>query len=107
VCNAKVIWTDCWRNAAIHGIGLLRALAALMMRRHICEKRSNELETIFAGLTGIANDGYEKAVLLVLGNTRQTMRSSSLHSRRSPTCLQRWTELGMRWRRSSTRPTGA
>ena len=37
-----------------------------MMRRHICEKRSNELETIFAGLTAIAEDGYEKAVLEIL-----------------------------------------
>ncbi|KGG86030.1 hypothetical protein P245_22455, partial [Comamonas thiooxydans] len=45
---------------------LLRALEAFMMRRHICEKRSNELETIFAGLTGIANEGYERAVLEVL-----------------------------------------
>lgn len=47
-------------------IRLLKALEAFMMRRHICEKRSNELETIFAGLTGIADDGYEKAVLAVL-----------------------------------------
>ena len=34
-----------------------------MMRRHICEKRSNELETIFAGLTGINDSGYEQSVL--------------------------------------------
>lgn len=47
-------------------IRLLKALEAFMMRRHICEKRSNELETIFAGLTGIADHGYEKAVLEVL-----------------------------------------
>ena len=37
-----------------------------MMRRHICEKRSNELETIFASLTGLANEGYEKAVFAIL-----------------------------------------
>lgn len=47
-------------------IRLLKALEAFMMRRHICEKRSNELETIFAGLTGIAEEGYEKAVLEIL-----------------------------------------
>lgn len=47
-------------------IRLLKALEAFMMRRHICEKRSNELETIFAGLTGIADEGYEKAVLETL-----------------------------------------
>lgn len=47
-------------------VRLLKALEAFMMRRHICEKRSNELETIFAGLTSIADDGYEKAVLAIL-----------------------------------------
>jgi hypothetical protein len=47
-------------------IRLLKALEAFMMRRHICEKRTNELETIFAGLTGIAEEGYEKAVLQIL-----------------------------------------
>lgn len=47
-------------------IRLLRALEAFMMRRHICEKRSNELETIFASLTGLANEGYEKAVFAIL-----------------------------------------
>jgi uncharacterized protein with ParB-like and HNH nuclease domain len=47
-------------------VRLLKALEAFMMRRHICEKRSNELETIFAGLTGIAEEGYEKAVLEIL-----------------------------------------
>ncbi len=47
-------------------IRLLKALEAFMMRRHICEKRSNELETIFAGLTGLAEDGYEKAVLEIM-----------------------------------------
>ena len=47
-------------------VRLLRALESFMMRRHICEKRSNELETIFAGLTGIAENGYEKAVLAIL-----------------------------------------
>lgn len=47
-------------------VRLLKALEAFMMRRHICEKRSNELETIFAGLAGIADDGYEKAVLAIL-----------------------------------------
>lgn len=47
-------------------VRLLKALEAFMMRRHICEKRSNELETIFAGLTGIADEGYEKAVLAIL-----------------------------------------
>lgn len=47
-------------------VRLLKALEAFMMRRHICEKRSNELETIFAGLTGIADEGYEKAVLEIL-----------------------------------------
>lgn len=47
-------------------VRLLKALEAFMMRRHICEKRSNELETIFAGLTGIAEEGYEKAVLNIL-----------------------------------------
>lgn len=41
-----------------------------MMRRHICEKRSNELETIFAGLTGLADEDYEKEVLaIVKGHT--------------------------------------
>lgn len=47
-------------------IRLLKALEAFMMRRHICEKRSNELETIFAGLTGIADEGYERTVLQIL-----------------------------------------
>jgi len=47
-------------------VRLLKALEAFMMRRHICEKRSNELETIFAGLTGIADEGYEEAVLEIL-----------------------------------------
>ncbi|MBS0389671.1 MAG: DUF262 domain-containing protein [Proteobacteria bacterium] len=47
-------------------VRLLTALEAFMMRRHICEKRSNELETIFAGLTGIADKGYESAVLEIL-----------------------------------------
>jgi len=47
-------------------IRLLKALEAFMMRRHICEKRSNELETIFASLTGLANEGYEKAVFAIL-----------------------------------------
>lgn len=47
-------------------VRLLKALEAFMMRRHICEKRSNELETIFAGLTSIAEEGYEKAVLKIL-----------------------------------------
>lgn len=47
-------------------VRLLKALEAFMMRRHICEKRSNELETIFAGLTGIAEEGYEKAVLEIM-----------------------------------------
>ena len=47
-------------------VRLLKALEAFMMRRHICEKRSNELETIFAGLTGIADEGYEKSVLEIL-----------------------------------------
>jgi hypothetical protein len=47
-------------------VRLLKALEAFMMRRHICEKRSNELETIFAGLTSIADEGYEKAVLAIL-----------------------------------------
>jgi Protein of unknown function DUF262/Protein of unknown function (DUF1524) len=42
---------------------LLKGLEAFMMRRHICEKRSNELETIFSALTGIADTGYEKIVL--------------------------------------------
>lgn len=51
-------------------IRLLKALEAFMMRRHICVKRSNELETIFSSLTGIADDGYEKTVLDILrGNT--------------------------------------
>ena len=44
-------------------IRLLRALEAFMMRRHICEKRANELETIFSGLTGIDDEGYEATVL--------------------------------------------
>lgn len=47
-------------------VRLLKALEAFMMRRHICEKRSNELETIFAGLTGIPDIGYEKSVVEVL-----------------------------------------
>lgn len=47
-------------------VRLLKALEAFMMRRHICEKRANELETIFAGLTGIPDEGYEKAVLGIL-----------------------------------------
>ena len=47
-------------------VRLLKALESFMMRRHICEKRTNELETIFAALTGIADAGYEKAVLEVL-----------------------------------------
>lgn len=47
-------------------VRLLKALEAFMMRRHICEKRSNELETIFAGLTVIPDESYEKAVLEIL-----------------------------------------
>lgn len=45
---------------------LLKMLEAFMMRRHVCEKRTNELETIFAGLTGIPDDGYEKTVIATL-----------------------------------------
>ena len=47
-------------------IRLLKSLEAFMMRRHICEKRSTELETIFAGLTSVSDEGYENAVLSVL-----------------------------------------
>ena len=47
-------------------VRLLKALEAFMMRRHICEKRANELETIFAGLTGIADKDYEETVLKIL-----------------------------------------
>jgi uncharacterized protein with ParB-like and HNH nuclease domain len=47
-------------------VRLLIALEAFMMRRHICEKRSNELETIFAGLTRISDRGYEAAILKIL-----------------------------------------
>jgi uncharacterized protein with ParB-like and HNH nuclease domain len=45
---------------------LLENLEAFMMRRHICEKRSNELETIFSTLTGIPDTEYEKTVLETL-----------------------------------------
>ena len=47
-------------------VRLLKALEAFMMRRHICEKRSNELETVFANLTGLADEDYENAVLAIL-----------------------------------------
>ena len=47
-------------------VKLLKALEAFMMRRHICEKRSNELETIFAGLTGLADEDYARVVLDIL-----------------------------------------
>ncbi|ODV42748.1 hypothetical protein AWV79_24320 [Cupriavidus sp. UYMMa02A] len=47
-------------------VRLLQALEAFMMRRHICEKRTNELETIFANLTSIADKDYEKAVFEIL-----------------------------------------
>jgi len=47
-------------------IRLLKALEAFMMRRHICGERTNELETIFAHLTGLPNENYEKAVLASL-----------------------------------------
>ena len=47
-------------------IRLLKVMEAFMMRRHICEKRSNELETIFSSLTGTADDGYGAAVLAAL-----------------------------------------
>ncbi|MNY02202.1 hypothetical protein D3C86_1347670 [compost metagenome] len=47
-------------------IRLLRVLEAFMMRRHICEKRSNELETIFAALTAIDDENYEHTVLHTL-----------------------------------------
>lgn len=47
-------------------IRLLKALEAFMMRRHICEKRTNELETIFANMTSIADSDYEKAVIKIL-----------------------------------------
>lgn len=47
-------------------VRLLKALEAFMMRRHICEKRTNELETIFANLTTIADTDYEKAVVEIL-----------------------------------------
>ncbi|RQO53295.1 DUF262 domain-containing protein [Variovorax sp. KBW07] len=52
---------DCLDDKA--HVRLLRVLENFMMRRHICEKRSNELETIFAGLTGIDDRGYEQSVL--------------------------------------------
>ncbi|WP_349606921.1 DUF262 domain-containing HNH endonuclease family protein [Cupriavidus sp. DF5525] len=47
-------------------VRLLKALEAFMMRRHICEKRTNELETIFAHLSSIADKDYEKAVFEIL-----------------------------------------
>lgn len=47
-------------------VALLKALEAFMMRRHICEKRSNELETIFAMLTGIKSTSYKADVLETL-----------------------------------------
>lgn len=47
-------------------IRLMKSLEAFMMRRHICEKRANELETIFANLTGLADEDYENSVLVIL-----------------------------------------
>lgn len=47
-------------------IRLLRTLESFMMRRHICEKRSNELETIFAMLTGLDDVDYEKTAIGIL-----------------------------------------
>ncbi|KLU23128.1 hypothetical protein EOS_27315 [Caballeronia mineralivorans PML1(12)] len=47
-------------------VRLLRTLEAFMMRRHICEKRSNELETIFATLTSIDDQNYEHTALATL-----------------------------------------
>lgn len=47
-------------------IRLLRTLESFMMRRHICEKRSNELETIFAMLTGLDDADYEKTAIRTL-----------------------------------------
>ncbi len=47
-------------------IRLLKTLEAFMMRHHICEKRANELETIFSALTGTADEGYEAVVLKAL-----------------------------------------
>ena len=47
-------------------VKLLKALEAFMMRRHICEKRSNELETIFAGMTSLDDEDYENVVLDIL-----------------------------------------
>ena len=47
-------------------VRLLKSLEAFMMRRHICEKRANELETIFASLTSLPDSGYEKTVVAIL-----------------------------------------
>jgi hypothetical protein len=47
-------------------VGLLKALEAFMMRRHICEKRTNELETIFSALTAANDDNFESTVLKTL-----------------------------------------
>lgn len=45
---------------------LLKALEAFMMRRHICEKRTNELETIFSTLTAAEDGKFESTVLTTL-----------------------------------------
>ncbi len=45
---------------------LLRMLEAFMMRRHICEKRTNELESIFSTLTASEDAVFESAVVKAL-----------------------------------------
>ncbi len=45
---------------------MLSMIEAFMMRRHICEKRSNELETIYASLTGTPDSTFEARLAEVL-----------------------------------------
>lgn len=45
---------------------ILQALESFVMRRHICEKRTNELETIFAALTAVDDDAFDSTVLTTL-----------------------------------------
>lgn len=41
---------------------LLKALEAFMMRRHICSRRTNELESIFASMAALPDQRYENLV---------------------------------------------
>lgn len=43
-------------------VKVLRLVESFMMRRHICEKRTNELESIYASLTGVSDENFASTV---------------------------------------------